>query len=323
VKLGAQLSLNGPFEAILKRAALAEHLGLDMIGTSQISGRDAVATLSAISASTKTVHLATAVLPIYTRSPASMAQAAATLDDISGGRFHLGLGVGHRATMGGWHGQEIGHPVDELREYVSIVSAVLAGSPPPAGNRWNSSVELTGFHARPDLPILLAALSPAMLRMAAQVADGLLLWTTPASYIADVVIPEATRAREHRGLSMEGFEVIPIVSSAYVTDPAAAIEGARTELHRYFGLPFYRTMFKAAGFAADLDAYDAAAPDIDKQKQAISENVIRQLCIFGTESALADGIGRYRDAGATTLLFSGPPNTSHEDLLAAVAEVAV
>src|SRR4029077_4539461 len=97
------------------------------------------------------------------------------------------------------------------------------------------------------------ALSPAMVRMAAQVADGLLLWTTPASYIADVVIPEATRAREHRGFSMEGCEVTPIVSSAYVTDPAAAIEGARTELHRYFGLPFYRTMFKAAGFGADLE----------------------------------------------------------------------
>ena len=65
-------------------------------------------------------RLATAVAPIYHRSPASMAQTAATVDDLSGGRFRLGLGAGHQITMSAWHGQRIGKPLAEMREYVSV-----------------------------------------------------------------------------------------------------------------------------------------------------------------------------------------------------------
>ena len=118
--------------------------------------------------------------PIYHRSPASMVQTAATIDDLSGGRFRLGLGTGHRATMGGWHGQDIGNPVAEMREYVALVRALLAAAncrPGCAGTRASRS---TGSRPGPtSLSTWPGCLRP-MLRLAGEIADGVVLWACPA-----------------------------------------------------------------------------------------------------------------------------------------------
>ncbi|MBL1651627.1 LLM class flavin-dependent oxidoreductase, partial [Klebsiella pneumoniae] len=82
---------------------------------------------------TERVRLGTGVVPIYSRTPATMAQTAATIDDLSGGRFNLGIGVSHRPVVEGWHGQRIDKPVTEMREYVAIVRAILRGEDPPDG----------------------------------------------------------------------------------------------------------------------------------------------------------------------------------------------
>src|SRR6184192_3339549 len=107
----------GEFGTVVAHAALAGELGYDSVLCSHIAARDSFTTLAALAGAAPTAALGTAVAPIYHRSPASMAQTAATVDDLSGGRFRLGLGTGHRVTMGGWHGQEIGHPLAEMGEY--------------------------------------------------------------------------------------------------------------------------------------------------------------------------------------------------------------
>jgi len=154
------------FTSTVEHAQLAEQLGYHSIMCTHIAARDSFTTLGALAQHTERIRLTTNVAPIYHRSPASMAQTAATVDDVSGGRFVLGLGTGHRITMGGWHGQEIGKPVAEMREYVAVVRAILAGEPPPEGERWRSNFGFVGFTPRPDIPIYLAGLSPAMLRLA-------------------------------------------------------------------------------------------------------------------------------------------------------------
>jgi alkanesulfonate monooxygenase SsuD/methylene tetrahydromethanopterin reductase-like flavin-dependent oxidoreductase (luciferase family) len=263
--------------------------------------------------------LATAVAPIYHRSPASMAQTAATIDDLSGGRFRLGLGTGHRATMGGWHGQDIGNPVAEMREYVALVRALLAGDEPPAGLRWNSSFAFNGFKARPDIPIYLAGLSPAMLRLAGEIADGVVLWACPASYVGDVVMREVAAGRARAGQGLAGFGICAAVPSAVVADPAVAHQGIRAELHRYFGLPFYRAMFAQAGYEADIAAYDAAA-DVSAQRAAISDAFIDDLCAIGEPEDVAAGVARYRYAGATNPMITNITGTDlRPTLQAAVA----
>ena len=283
-------------------ARLADELGYDTVTCSHIAARDSFTSLAALAMVTERVHLGTAVAPIYHRSPASMAQTAATVDDVSGGRFRLGLGVGHRVTMGGWHGQEIGKPVPEMREYVTLVRALLAGAEPPPGERWNSTFRFTAFEPRPDIPIVLAGLSPAMLRLAGEIADGVVLWACPADYVRDVVVPEVAKGRAAAGKSMDGFAVMPAIPVAADADRAVALAGIRSELHRYFGLPFYRAMFDAAGYADDLRAYDEAAGDQARQEKAISVGLIEALCGIGDIPA---SVARYREAGATNPILTG------------------
>jgi alkanesulfonate monooxygenase SsuD/methylene tetrahydromethanopterin reductase-like flavin-dependent oxidoreductase (luciferase family) len=292
------------FAAAVGYAELAEALGYDSINATHIAGRDSFTLLAGLAMRTERIALGTAVAPIYHRSPASMAQTAATVDDLSGGRFRLGLGTGHRVTMGGWHGQEIGHPLDEMREYLAIVRAVLAGEPPPAGRRWRSTFAFNGFTPRADLPIYLAGLSPGMLRLAGELADGVVLWACPPNYVRDVVVPEVTRGRREAGKDLAGFTIMAAVPAAVGADLDPLLDGVRGELHRYFGLPFYRAMFEAAGFGKDLAAFDAAAPDGEAQRQAISEEFVETLCALGDERDVRAGIDRYRSAGATNPLVS-------------------
>jgi alkanesulfonate monooxygenase SsuD/methylene tetrahydromethanopterin reductase-like flavin-dependent oxidoreductase (luciferase family) len=288
-----------PFAVAVELAQLADQLGYDALMFSHIAARDSFTLAAAVAQHTERIALATSVAPLYHRSPASMAQTAATVDDVSGGRFRLGLGVGHRVTMSDWHGQEIGTPTVEMREYVSIVRAILRGEPPEPGTRWTTTFAFMGFTPRPDIPIYQAALSPAMLRLAGELSDGVILWATPAQYVRDVVVPEVTAGRARAGKSLKGFEILAAVPSAVTKDLEAARAGIRAELHRYFGLPFYRAMFEAAGFAADIASYDAAAGDVEAQRQAIGDDFIAQLCAIGTDADVRAGVRRYIDAGAT------------------------
>jgi alkanesulfonate monooxygenase SsuD/methylene tetrahydromethanopterin reductase-like flavin-dependent oxidoreductase (luciferase family) len=289
-----------PFEETIRYARLADRLGYASIQFSHIESRDSFTMAAALAMHTDRVALATAVAPIYHRSPASMAQTAATVDDISRGRFRLGLGTGHRSTMGGWHGQQIGKPTAEMREYIAIVRAILAGEPPPAGKRWQSTFAFMGFTPRPDIPIYQAALSPAMLRLAGEIADGVLLWLCSPQYIRDVVIPEVTTGRERAGLTLDGFDVVPAVPSALTQDRDGAFAAMRRELILYFGLPFYRAMIERSGFASDIERYDAAAGDVDAMAAAISEDFLTQLTAVGDEAGVHAGLRRYREAGATS-----------------------
>jgi alkanesulfonate monooxygenase SsuD/methylene tetrahydromethanopterin reductase-like flavin-dependent oxidoreductase (luciferase family) len=317
--MSCQLLPMVPFAEAVEYTRLAEELGYDSVLCSHIAARDSFTLLAALAMRTERIHLGTAVAPIYHRSPASMAQTAATLAELSGGRFRLGLGTGHRVTMSGWHGQDIGKPVPEMREYLAIVRAILAGEVPPDGHRWRSNFAFMGFTPRADIPIHLAGLSPAMLRLAGQYADGLLLWATPADYVRDVVVPEVTIGRRRAGKSLDGFAIGAAIPAAVGADRAVMLDGVRSELHRYFGLPFYRAVFEAAGYGKELAAYDAAAPDREAQKLEISEEFIDSLCAIGTAEDVRRGIERYRTSGATNPVVTGVLGTDYAATLRAAA----
>src|ERR1700745_450333 len=112
------------FTSTVEHAQLAEQLGYHSIMCTHIAARDSFTTLAALAQHTERIRLTTNVAPIYHRSPASMAQTAATGDDVSRGRVGRARGPGPRIPRGGWHGKEIGKPVAEMREYVAVVRAI-------------------------------------------------------------------------------------------------------------------------------------------------------------------------------------------------------
>ena len=302
-------------DSAIERVKLAESLGYETVYVTHIAGRESLTVLTAYALATERIRVGTGVVPIYTRTPATMGQTAATIDELSGGRLTLGLGVSHRVVVESWHGQSIDRPVKEMREYASIVRAILRGEDPPAGEKWSTSFHLGGLDPRPALPIYIAALSPAMLRLAGEIGDGVLLWLCSPQYIKDVVIPEVTAGRERAGLTLEGFDIVPAVPSALVQDSAEAFAAMRRDLLPYFGLPFYRAMLERSGFDADIEAFDAAAGDFAAMQAAISPNFLEQLTAVGDESAVHAGLERYRAAGATSPCLGPIPKTDFEATL--------
>jgi F420-dependent oxidoreductase-like protein len=282
----------------IERVRLAESLGYESVYVTHIAGRESLTVLGAYAQATSKIRIGTGVVPIYTRTPATMAQTAATLDEISGGRLTLGMGVSHRPVVEGWHGQSIDRPVAEMREYTTIVRAILRGDDPPRGEKWQTGFRLVGIETRLNLPIYIAALSPAMLRLAGELADGVMLWLCNPRYIAEVVIPEVTVGRERAGLGLEGFDVVAAVPGAMTDDPDGAYQSMRRDLLPYFGLPFYRAMIERTGFGADIAAYDAAAGDMQAMQSAISDAFLQELTAVGSASAVRAGLEHYRAAGA-------------------------
>src|SRR5947209_11653920 len=118
VALGCFISTGRSLDDAIERVRLAESLGYESAYVTHIAGRESLTVVTAYALATSSVRVGTGVVPIYTRTPATMAQTAATIDELSGGRLNLGLGVSHRPVVEGWHGHRIERPVAEMREYV-------------------------------------------------------------------------------------------------------------------------------------------------------------------------------------------------------------
>ena len=283
--LGCFISVGRELGTAIERVQLAESLGYESVYVTHIAARDPFAVLTAYAAATERIRLGTGVTPIYARTPVAAAQTAATIDEYSGGRMVLGLGVSHRPVVEGWYGQTIDKPVREMREYLGIVRAIFRGEDPPPGEKWPTGFRFMGFQARPDIPIYVAGLSPAMLRLAGELADGVILWLCEPTYIREVVVPEVTKGREKAGKPLDGFDIVAAVPSAVTDDPEAAREVMRKDLVPYFHLPFYRAMIERSGFEPDIEQAD---PFIDA------------LAAIGTADEAKAGIDRYLEAGATS-----------------------
>ncbi len=303
----------------IERVRLAESLGYESAYCTHLAGRDSLQVCAIYASATERIRLGTGVVPIYSRTPATMAQESATIADFSGGRFNLGLGVSHKPVVEFWHGQKIGKPVTEMREYVSIVRAILRGESPPAGEKWQSQFMLSGLGPFPDLPVLIAALSPNMLRLAGEIADGVVLWLCNPNYIRDVVVPCVREGREKAGKSLDGFDIVPAIPAACTDDVGSAFDAMRRDLLPYFGLPFYRAMLERSGFEADIARYDAAAGDGAAMGAAISDDFLSVLTAAGDETAVRGGVQRYVDAGATSPCVGPIPKTDFEAALRAAA----
>jgi alkanesulfonate monooxygenase SsuD/methylene tetrahydromethanopterin reductase-like flavin-dependent oxidoreductase (luciferase family) len=321
VAVGTFISPGRSLETALQRVERAEALGYESVYTTHIAGRDSLVVLAAYASRTDRIKLGTGVLPIYSRTPVASAQAAATIDELSSGRMVLGLGVAHQVTVENWYGTTIGKPVQEMRDYAKIVRAIFRGEEPPQSERFPTRFRFMGYAARPDLPIYIAALSPAMLRLAGQIGDGVMLWLCNPNYIRDVVVPEVTEGRKRAGKSLEGFDIVAAVPAAVTEDVETARGSLRNDLIPYFSLPFYRAMIERSGFGDEIGTFDEAMQDGDTAAaaSAISDRFLEQLAAIGSAADAEASVRRYIEAGATSPCLGGVPKTDLDSTLQALA----
>src|SRR5690349_3677161 len=159
-------------DVMVETARLADELGYELIAVPEGWGLDSTAVLTEIALATSRIRLVSGVLSIWGRTPATLAMTAATLDQISGGRYLLGLGASTRALAEGFHDAPFEHPADRLAATVTSVRALLSGEPARLRSVPGARPLRLGLAPAPSVPIWLAALGPRTLRVAAELADG-------------------------------------------------------------------------------------------------------------------------------------------------------
>ena len=270
------------------RAVIAERLGLDSVWTSQLpDARDASLVLAAYAHATQRIGFGTGVLPIYTRHPTAMVQMAATLDELSGGRLTLGIGISHKVTVESMWGMRLESPVDAMREYLDIVRTSLRDGGCSVDGKYFSAHWAYSGPRRAEMPVMISALGPRMLELAGEQADGVVLWMCSPTYVRDSVVPAVRVGRLAAGKKMDGFEIVAHVPVCLTSDRAAALEVFRKTVDRYSNLPFYRKVLDAGRFKEQL------------ADGLISEEMMDELAGIGDEHQVREAIRRYREAGVT------------------------
>lgn len=319
MRLGLTLgywSSDGPGDQ-LALVSEAERAGYDVCWVAEAYGSDAVSVLSYLAAHTERIDLGAAVLQIPARAPAMTAMTAATLDNLSGGRFRLGLGVSGPQVSEGWYGVRFAKPLARTREYVDVVRTVLRRDrltysgehiqlPLPDGP--GKPLKLAIRPVRPDLPIYLAAVGPANLELAGEIADGWLGVFVAPEYV------EESLARVHAGAAragreLDGFDAMATVPVVLGDDPEACAEAVRGYTALYIGgmgskrQNFYNALAVRMGYgeAAERVQELFLAGEYREAAAAVPFDFVDKTALLGPPDRIAERLHAYRDAGVTTL----------------------
>ncbi|HSI93297.1 MAG TPA: LLM class F420-dependent oxidoreductase [Jiangellaceae bacterium] len=309
----------------LTLAREADRLGYSVAWAAEAYGSDSPTVLAWVAAQTTRIDVGSAVMQIPARTPACTAMTAATLDNLSGGRFRLGLGVSGPQVSEGWHGVRFDKPLGRTREYVEIVRTALARERLSyEGDHWTlplpdgpgKALRLTVHPARDRIPVYLASVGPKNLELTGEIADGwLALFFAPEH--AEESLARIRAGRERAGFSMAGFDVVPTVPLVFGDDVEECAAPVRGYSALYIGGMGSRTQNFYNRLAVRMGYGEAAARIQDlfldrKHREAAAAvplDFVTATSLIGQVEAVRDRLTAYADAGVTTLavsLFSGP-----------------
>lgn len=262
-------------------AERAESLGYDSVWTGELWGRDAFVALTQAAGATETVRLGPAIVNVYGRTPATLAQAAATLDDTADGRAVLGLGTSTATAIENIHGIPFENPARRLHETTAIVSRLLGDE-----DRVSYDGELFDVTGVPslgaDVPVYTAALGPANRRATGRTADGWLPHNIPFDRLSEAFETIAETAREV-GRDPDDIEVAPYVPAAVSEDPAAARDAVRGHLAYYIGSGngYRRAVGQAFPDEAEAVADAWHAGERADARAAVTDEMVAALGVAG------------------------------------------
>lgn len=262
-------------------AEYAAARGYDALWLGELWGADAFVQLTGLAHRVPGLDLGTAIANVYSRSPATLAAAAATLDDLADGEVRLGLGASTRKAIEDLHGADYDRPVRRVHETAELVRAYTAGE-----GRVEYDGDLFSVRDFPaldaDVPIYAAALGPAARRMAGRVADGWIPHNVPFPDLSSAFETVAAAARE-AGRDPGAIDVAPYVPAAVADDPDAAREAIRGHVAYYVGggEGYRRAVGERFPEAADAAADAWRAGDRDAARAAVTDEMVTALGVAG------------------------------------------
>ena len=289
-------------------AERAEALGYESAWVAEGHGGDQFAILAACALRTRRIRLGTAISSVFVRTAPTIAMAAATVDELSGGRFVLGLGSSHRVQVGPEHGVEYARPLERVRDTVAIVRTLLReGEVSHSGE----TVRIERFNLwfrphRADPPIYLSALFPKMLELTGEIADGVILTRTTLGSVA------AARTRVAAGAARAGrdaasVEITSLLPASVSSDREAALAAARPGLAFYAGFfPRYNRLLAESGFPDEAAAVARAWAEGDAAgaARAVTDEMIAATGIAGIAAECRERLDAYRGAGLDLPIIS-------------------
>jgi F420-dependent oxidoreductase-like protein len=314
---GAQLNVPVDFVQHVER------LGYDSVWTAEAYGSDAVTPLAYLAGKTTRIKLGTGILQIPSRTPAMCAMTMSSLDQISGGRVLVGLGLSGPQVVEGWHGVPYGKPAARTREYVQIMRKIWARDEPVSFQGEEYQLPYTGpgatglgkplksiLHGR-QLPVYLATMGPVNIRNTAELADGWLpIWFSPRRM--DIFRPHLEEGfrRSGNGKSMKEFDIAAGCTVIITDDVKAGFATMKPNLALYMGgmgardKNFHNEMMQKYG-------YEEAAKRVQDlylsgRKQEAEGEIPDELCdelsLIGPVERIRERLKTWEDAGVTTLL---------------------
>ena len=320
MKLGFLLGYSGKHIHIpMGLIQQAESMGYDSVWTAEAYGNDSVTSAAYVLAQTSKIRVGTAIMQMPARTPAMCAMTAMSLDQLSGGRFIVGLGASGPQVVEGWHGVPYGKPVTRTKEYIQIMRKIFERDGPVEfdGQMYqmpNQSEGTTGLGkplksilaAASDIPIYTASITPAGLRCAGEVADGVFpVWMDPNKY--DVLGESIERGFEKAGSgkSLEDFDVAPFVTVAMNDDLDAAYDALRPWLALYIGgmgaknKNFYHDYATRLGYgdAADQIQELYLSGKKPEAEALVPNELLDEVSLIGPRERIIERLGPWKEAG--------------------------
>jgi 5,10-methylenetetrahydromethanopterin reductase len=278
---------DGTIDDVVVDARDAEAAGYSSYWVPQIFGHDALTVLAVVGREVPRIELGTSVVPTYPRHPMALAQQCLTVNAATGGRLCLGIGLSHQVVIEDMMGMSFDKPVRHMREYLDVLGPMSRGETVHADGdvyRVHAAVNVNGSSA---FPIVVAALGPQMLKLAAERADGTITWCTGPRTLGDHTIPTINAAAE--AAERPAPRVVAALPVCVTTDVAAAHERAAEVFAIYGQLPSYRAMLDREGAAGPAD-----------------------IAIVGSADEVVERVGALADIGVTDFAAVSFPGSADE-----------
>ncbi len=342
MRFGMSIGYSGPRATVDMELVLeAERLGFHSVWSTEAYGSDAITPLAWIAARTERICVGAAILQIAARTPAMTAMTATTLDQLSGGRFLLGLGVSGPQVVEGWHGVPFRKPLRRTREYVEILRAIWARQAPLEYRGEHYEIPYRGpgatglgkplksiLHGRP-IPIYLAAIGPKSVEQAAEIADGWL----PIFYSPHRA-PALYREALERGFRKSGgrkgpngFDIAATCPVIVGADVSSCLDLLKPMLALYIGgmgareKNFYNELARRYGFEAEAKKIQDLYLDGKKEEAAaaVPDALVDEVSLVGPPERIRDRLAAWRESPVTTLICG----VAQKEALRVIAEAGM